>query len=453
MTGSSSKGHTFLNKSTNSSSSGFLDQEEPSSDYQKGREGQFDKSERKKAEQGSSDDLETTPLRMRRLNSSAMCDKEESVAKVIAEVSIASSSNVNTEGETSIESLHLSSEVNRFSLFASERPEALAAPNLKSLARIGGSFAELFSARNGVFLLDCLQPNAIELRALTRAFGIHPLTAEDIQTQDAREKLEVFKNYTFIAFHSFNEEPINFYILIFERCVLSFHFEPVTHCQVVGRRMRQLHEYISITSEWIAYALIDDIADSFAPRIRKVEDEVDFVERSIYGNLEGDTKSPILLQKIGEGKKHAINLLRRLSGKPDVVRALIKRIEERGDAADTALYLGDVLDHLVTMDQNLRTFEKIFGRVHYNYMGLLQMEFVDATNIMTGVLSKLTIVATILLPMNLIAGLWGMNVRVPGQDVKNVRWFCGILSVIVFMAAMLCIAGWCYFKHRVKHIE
>nr|UJH94493.1 Alr1.1 [Starmerella bombicola] len=452
MIGSSSKGHAFLNNSTNCSSVVNLDHEKPRHTH-KGCEDQSNKLKRERTDQSNSDELISTPQSLWPIDHSPTQDNEESFSKVAAKVSFVNSPDVNMEGETSSENLGISLGINRFSLFASERQAALVAPNLKSLAGIGGSFAELFSAKNGVFLLDCLKPNPIEMRALSRAFGIHPLTAEDIQTQDAREKLEVFKNYTFIAFHSFGEEPISFYILIFERCVLSFHFEPVTHCQVVGRRMRQLHEYISVTSEWIAYALIDDIADSFAPRIREVEDEVDFVEHAIYMDLEGNTKTPILLEKIGEGKKHAVYLLRMLSGKSDVVRALIKRIEERSDANDTALYLGDVLDHLVTMDQNLRTFEKIFGRVHYNYMGLLQMEFVDATNVMTGVLSKLTIVATVLLPMNLVAGLWGMNVHVPGQNVTNLGWFFGILSVIIFVTLMLCSVGWYIFKYRVKHIE
>lgn len=96
---------------------------------------------------------------------------------------------------------------------------------------------------------------------------------------------------------------------------------------------------------------------------------------------------------------------------------------ERNKASETALYLGDVLDHLITMNPNLRTFEKIIERVHYNYMGLSQMEFIDATNVMTGVLSKLSIVATILLPMHLVTGLWGINVIVPGQSADNLRWF------------------------------
>ena len=39
------------------------------------------------------------------------------------------------------------------------------------------------------------------------------------------------------------------------------------------------------------------------------------------------------------------------------------------------------------------------------------------------VLGKLTVLGTIVLPMNIVTGMWGMNVLVPGQDVDNLYWF------------------------------
>lgn len=39
------------------------------------------------------------------------------------------------------------------------------------------------------------------------------------------------------------------------------------------------------------------------------------------------------------------------------------------------------------------------------------------------VLGKLTVLGTIVLPLNIICGMWGMNVKVPGQDVDSLSWF------------------------------
>ena len=45
------------------------------------------------------------------------------------------------------------------------------------------------------------------------------------------------------------------------------------------------------------------------------------------------------------------------------------------------------------------------------------------------VLGKLTVLGTIVLPMNIITGMWGMNVLVPGQDVDNLYWFWSSMSI------------------------
>lgn len=69
------------------------------------------------------------------------------------------------------------------------------------------------------------------------------------------------------------------------------------------------------------------------------------------------------------------------------------------------------------MTQSLNHYEKILSRSHSNYLAQISIEMTDANNQINDVLSKLTALGTVLIPMNLVTGLWGMNVHVPGQDV------------------------------------
>ena len=48
------------------------------------------------------------------------------------------------------------------------------------------------------------------------------------------------------------------------------------------------------------------------------------------------------------------------------------------------------------------------------------------------VLGKLTVLGTIVLPMNIICGMWGMNVKVPGQDIDSLTWFCCSMYLLFF---------------------
>lgn len=64
------------------------------------------------------------------------------------------------------------------------------------------------------------------------------------------------------------------------------------------------------------------------------------------------------------------------------------------------------------------------------------------------VLGKLTVLGTIVLPMNIICGMWGMNVKVPGQEIDSLTWFwCSMSSSVFFFFAfpgyMLILHSYC----------
>ena len=61
----------------------------------------------------------------------------------------------------------------------------------------------------------------------------------------------------------------------------QFHFRPTPHPQSVRRRIKQLKDYINVTSDWISYALIDDITDAFGPLIQSIEYEVDSIDELV----------------------------------------------------------------------------------------------------------------------------------------------------------------------------
>jgi magnesium transporter len=63
------------------------------------------------------------------------------------------------------------------------------------------------------------------------------------------------------------------------------------------------------------------------------------------------------------------------------------------------LYLSDIQDHITTSTQNLMHYEKILSRSHSNYLAQISIEMTDANNQINDVLSKLTALGTILIPV------------------------------------------------------
>jgi magnesium transporter len=177
--------------------------------------------------------------------------------------------------------------------------------------------------------------------------------------------------------------------------------------------------------------LSDDIVDSFGPAIHDIERETDVIEDQVFV-ARADDSSP-LLRQIGECRRKVMGLMRLLGGKADVIKGFAKRCNEQYSVtprAEIGLYLGDVQDHVVTMQSNLGHFEKMLSRSHSNYLAQISMEGIKQGNHTNDVLSKITLIATILVPLNLICGLFGMNVPVPGRNSGGLEWFFGILGVI-----------------------
>ena len=136
--------------------------------------------------------------------------------------------------------------------------------------------------------------------------------------------------------------------------------------------------------------------------------------------------------------------MRLLGGKADVIKGFAKRCNEQYTVTprgEIGLYLGDIQDHVVTMMSNLGHFEKMLSRSHSNYLAQLSVDHIAQGNRANEVLSKITVLASILVPLNLICGLFGMNVNVPGKTADGLNWFFGILGVIAtFVVVSLTVA-------------
>ncbi|KAI9069294.1 hypothetical protein FKP32DRAFT_1608465 [Trametes sanguinea] len=159
--------------------------------------------------------------------------------------------------------------------------------------------------------LDVSSPTWEDMCAIGKLLHLHPLTLEDILTQDPREKLELFPKlgYYFISFRaiesqktrerlrnllSTGEEDVNFtdegvvgevnvYLIIFREGICSFHFADIAeHVDRVRTRIMLLGESINTSSDWIAHGIMDSIVDSFFPFLEVIEREVLEIENIVF---------------------------------------------------------------------------------------------------------------------------------------------------------------------------
>lgn len=137
------------------------------------------------------------------------------------------------------------------------------------------------------------------------------------------------------------------------------------HPANVRRRIRQLKDYITVSADWISYALIDDITDAFQPLIQSLEEEVDNIDDAILRmHLDPDSPAAIkekqgsssddgeeqksdgeMLKRVGDSRRDVMSLYRLMGNKADVIKGFAKRCNEQWQVAprsEIGLYLGDI---------------------------------------------------------------------------------------------------------------
>lgn len=75
---------------------------------------------------------------------------------------------------------------------------------------------------------------------------------------------------------------------------------------------------------------------------------------------------------------------------------------------------------------------RLLSRAHSNYLAQINILMNERQEQTADVLGKLTVMGTIVLPLNIICGMWGMNVKVPGQDVDSLTWFWSSRFPLIF---------------------
>lgn len=368
----------------------------------------------------------------------------------------------------------------RFSLFNTTNERTIHAHSISELLK-NRPASSAFESGSHPWWLDCMAVTNKELSMLSQAFAIHPLTTEDILVQEEREKFEVFDNYYFVSFHTlmpeedgeFVAEPLQFYMVVFQTGILTFHNSPLVHPANVRRRVRQLRKYFEVDTNWLCYALIDNIIDSFEPFMSRIDNEVDEVEDLVFVDTRCNSKAMFL--RIASSREKVMTLAHELADKNLVIRGLSRFCQWgiKGSSspnnlgkdmgprtsllqADIAMYLDDIQDHIVTMARNLKLYERILSNSYYNYSAQLQTEKRSNTNRATLLMQLVTVLGTLIFPMQFATGLFSMNIPVPGSHIEGSyrQWFVilglsMLILIVTFTTAKVFIAR----RYRVPHEE
>lgn len=282
------------------------------------------------------------------------------------------------------------------------------------------------------FWADIEAPSPDEMRRIAERFGIHPLTVDDCLTRRVPVKWENFDDYLYLVSHALNFnrgwdllETVNLSVLIFRDFVLSVHAVPLRGVGLAREKLRREHKGRLPSPDWAWYALLEGITSFYVELSDDVDEEVEALDEAALSEDGGAE----LLQRMAGARRHLAVLRRRLAPMRESLQTVTAR-EMPFLRRPTQLYLRDVLDNVVRMLEKIEVTRETLMNAQSNYLA-------QASNRMNAVMKTLSIVATLMLPLSFLTGLFGMNVPVPGQASEGLAWFGLLVGGMVAVAMAL----------------
>ena len=280
------------------------------------------------------------------------------------------------------------------------------------------------------FWLDLHGTDEADLTMLGDLFGFHPLAVEDASHFGQRPKLEEYDDFLFLVAFGANADKDG---LVEVHCFLSSRYLVTVHrddCPTFrDLRMRVAKELIPpAKGALLLYSVVDALVDSFFPELAKLDDRIDDLETGVLKKPDDEQ-----LQAIFRLKRRLITWRKVITPQRDMFARLVKGVVTiPGMTPEMERYYRDLYDHLIRISDLVDSYRDLLT-------GAMDVYLSTVSNRLNEVMKRLTIVATIFMPLTWIVGFFGMNF---GWMVLNVTgWIpfllLGVVTQVIAVLVML----------------
>ena len=277
--------------------------------------------------------------------------------------------------------------------------------------------------------VDIQKPTQKDIQFLEKNFSFHPLAIEDCMTSIQRPKIDSYNGYLFIVLHAAilaahkdKASSLEVDSFIGENYVVTVHLKPIPSVTATWQRCLKNTGIMSRGAAYLFYFLGDALVDNYFPIIEKMDKEIQKMEDTVFKNPDS-----VMLAKIFDLKENVLILRRIIGSQRETMNFIARGDYQPIIPANLSVYFRDVADLLARISDNLDTYRDMLSSAMDGYTSA-------TSNKLNEIMKVLTIIATIMMPLTLITGIYGMNF----QFMPEVDWRYGYFIVI---AIMLGIAG------------
>jgi len=273
---------------------------------------------------------------------------------------------------------------------------------------------------------DVADPASSELDELAQRFGLHELQIEDCRHRPQRPKTEEHDHYIFAVLkHIHDATELEFDdidLFLGSDFLISVRNADAVVIESVKTRAS---EEKTDRLDRLFYMIVDQIVDGYQPVLDKLADEISEIEDVVL-----EQPDPETLARIFALKRKLIEFRRVAAGMREVVNALIRK--EKGLLGDDLdPYFRDVYDHIIRTVDMIESYRDLLS-------GALDIYLSAVANRTNEVMKVLTIWGTVALPLVIITGFFGMNLKLPwandphGTDYAVALMAVSTISILIY---------------------
>jgi len=306
--------------------------------------------------------------------------------------------------------------------------------SLKEYESLEKAILEIKDAKEP-YWIDINTPKEEDFELLKKHFNFHPIAIENCTEKVKRSKIHDYTEYHFLTVTSSGDLSKgvfpykNIHMFINKNFIITIHYNENKIIKRLFSEFKKDSNIFENGTDFVMYLILDEIVDHYFLLTDKLENQIDILEEKAMNNPVQQTVTEIM-----RTKKTIMKLRRIVSPIREVLNTLLKHEDIISKA--NRIYYSDLYDHILRIYDYIESEQEMIT-------SCLELYSSQLSNSMNKVMKLLTIITTIMMPLTIITGLYGMNfTNMPELQTKYGYY------IVVFIMIFITICQIVYFKKR-----
>jgi magnesium transporter len=259
----------------------------------------------------------------------------------------------------------------------------------------------------GFVWLGLFEPSAEELEQVRASFDLHVLAVEGAQTFHLRPKVEHYNGGVWVvilrtARYAEDREEVDFgeiSVITGPGFVITVRRGIASELRGARERLEHRPELLQAGSGAVLWAVLDQVVDGYAPVVGELERDIEQVEATVFSGAVAPTERIYFLRREVSDFYRAVHPL----------IAVLSTVERSAAEGVLRPYFRDVHDHLVLVNEEVAGQRDLLTTVLEANIAVISVEQNRISVLQNSTMERLTILATVFLPLTFITGFFGQN--------------------------------------------